>query len=872
MSRGLRVAVSILGGVVIFGVFALAGFAVADRSGSEAPVSAELAIVTLTEYPLQPAQDDRDAQFEYLGAELEKTTLAVESGDATDLGAASVGGQTTRTIIVDTTPEDESTTTVLADDGEGSTGTVPEVVDDSLFPLDELGLVDVIVADPVGPLLIDLCAGPERLPETPFGCPLGFGGSIFTSDETIDPTIQASVFRSIACEASDPERLGLGVRASEPGVLDLTLWPGPQDSEPTPDAFTGTYEVPSDIAAEYVDGEGPLPIFCIDVPAIGGNLVAEHFLTSSYPPRDGVPGPVNRDRIANQSGRPPTAINSSGVSILRVRTISSEEETVWVKARQVGFDLDVESACNTAGASTSGGPRGPFPGGESEADVVAAPAPGYPHPTNPFPDDWPYDPQYNVYTIYQMDLEPASIYAICTYFVGPFDAIVQSEAALVNTPGSHGVEVHVAGVAGNGVEPETEVLGHEVVIQGCGTTSIAYPGPRAVIQHDYSCSIGTLSRLVNEEGFRVTTRTASLEGEDVYTEAWVRVDPDDVLCVTTCETTSTWVTAIPIEGFDPTPSGRRNGHIATLQLEVVFTPNQNGWSDWYLGSSDVFDNNNPELPPNPRVAVAILEIFQNQVGNSADATVSLDVSADRPVALSLEVDPEYPTCPADPGTTPVTRYEGVLGRVTLTGLCFGVDYPITIDAIAPGGESTRVVQVVRTVNGSVMNIRASIRLEPLPSIGGQWRQRFNGVQVGHSGAMPSGYGHFDSLPLTPVLSGGGPGGGWVTAPGNVICDGGTIPPAPREWSLNGVPLRSFGYIVQSSVTRERYFTSSGLGSCEPNRNNPDAPLNVSVDEVIRWNARDLTVQQLLDGVDITTPTRYGTATLTLHAELDPFRR
>lgn len=185
MSRFLRLLLTILGGVVVFAVFAVAGFAVSGWMSEDEPEATE----PVLEFPAAPAADDLEAQIEFLAGEQSQTGLAM-AGDAPPdepFGAAVAGMQTVRDVPVGEV--DAAVEAALGDlpvdpgsDDPPEDAVPAEVFTDAPYLRGRIDLTEVIVADPRPPLNLDICAGPERLPETPSGCPPGFGGTIVTFD------------------------------------------------------------------------------------------------------------------------------------------------------------------------------------------------------------------------------------------------------------------------------------------------------------------------------------------------------------------------------------------------------------------------------------------------------------------------------------------------------------------------------------------------------------------------------------------------------------------------------------------------------------------------------------------------------------------
>lgn len=193
MSRGARGFLLAMGGLILFGGLAVAGFAVGnmlDEDGDDA--------TTLVGFPwVRPADGEVEVPA-WVAEEQDRTARAVDRsgppGTETDpidgIGDPEAGGQ--MLLVVDTPPDSDvstgestSTTGQPGSDAGRSSPAAP-LPSEVFYDIPELiGLVDlsdVEIADPVGSVDVDLCAGPERLPETPAGCPAGFGGTIVPFD------------------------------------------------------------------------------------------------------------------------------------------------------------------------------------------------------------------------------------------------------------------------------------------------------------------------------------------------------------------------------------------------------------------------------------------------------------------------------------------------------------------------------------------------------------------------------------------------------------------------------------------------------------------------------------------------------------------
>lgn len=906
MSRLLRILTMTVGGLAIFAVFALAGWAITDLLASQDEVDG-LETVALTEYPLQPAEDDIEEQLARSGDEQELTdqglsnTSDVEVSDTVErqgsLGSAAAGGQTVRLVERSTiefggsSPDGSSTTTTDTgvEPGPGSDEPIPgDLFEDLPRLLGGLDLTDIQVADPVGPILIDLCAGPERLPESPEGCSFGFGGTILAVELDDDPTYGVAVFLASEdrCETTDDTIMSLVVGTAVPGTVSLTLWQGAPDSDPPPGAFFAQYESPAELSetltAALDAGEATTGFFCIEVPNMTGELVAEHFLVSSYPPHGGALGPVFRDPLTSRSGRPPSAMTAFGSDALYVRIHRAVNEEVWVKAVEIDLTTPASAVCDTGGREV--GARGPTPNGMLEADVVG----GLVYTTSIEIDEtWPYGEAFTTVDVHLLNFEAGRNYAICSYVVStnPFGEVTHSEAAVVGTPTSRGLDVKMVGAGGTG-ESSVELVGFELATP-CGTFPIEYPGQGVHVQYNQNIcrSDFLVSNVIRDRGFGVTIYTRTTEDrDDVVTREWIPVDRNDILCGTACDGDREFVVRLPVHGFDLTESRRTRISVGYLDLVVTLTAADPGGStSWDLGTPDPYDNADPVLPEYPRVNARLVSTPVDLDANGTpSAGMRIEVYADRPVDYTAEIDPSFPTCE---GTrAPITEGMGTAspgGSGSIfqpVGLCIGVRYPITIEVTDAEGNLTTETFEFFTDTSQTFTMRAELQLESLPGLrtGTDWHQTFRKLTATNEPSWPvrgAAGGIFDSIAQRFLT------GEAVLAiqewkrtsdrgiHGPNACDGSAIPPGPEIWRIDNIPVRSLDWGVSTTVIRANYNRNSDGPDCQPGRANPTAPLNIEIVEIVRLAASGLTLEELLQGVVITTETAYGTPSLRVWAVL-----
>lgn len=135
--------------------------------------------IPLSKYLLRQPEDDIEEKLARLGAEQELTDQGLSDTSAEEvseivqagssLGSAAAGGQTVRLL-------DQSRSTPTSGEDPDTTGSedVPaDLFDDRLRLLGDLDLTNIQVADPVGPILIDLCAGRNGVPRVRKAVPSG---------------------------------------------------------------------------------------------------------------------------------------------------------------------------------------------------------------------------------------------------------------------------------------------------------------------------------------------------------------------------------------------------------------------------------------------------------------------------------------------------------------------------------------------------------------------------------------------------------------------------------------------------------------------------------------------------------------------------
>ncbi|RLE15658.1 MAG: hypothetical protein DRJ50_15775, partial [Actinobacteria bacterium] len=784
MSRFTRILAMAVGSVALFALFAVAGWAITDQFTSEDVDVVASETVMLTEYPLVPANEDTATQFVALGEEQEMTERSLEGefsaepvpdgegGSASTLGAAHAGGQVSRAIdrsateVVEVafdesgegTSSDSSEPPLLPDEAEAADaipteaegGPLPDdpeedgplpagIFDDMPFLFDHLDLDDVRIADPVGPIRFDVCAGAEYLLDPPEGCASGIGGTIVTLDLDVDPYLWGNVNEPIFspgisgpfCGVSDDETWRLSVEVSRPGTVHLTMWGGTEESIPPVDAFSQSFDVPDDIAATLPAPAGAtfeerVKRFCIQVPAMVGRVTAESYLVSSHPPDAGTQSVPYRWSMVSRSGRPPTGLTAFGVDTLYVRTIRSEHEQVWVKALEMTADQRSSEICNTGGAELGG--RGPIPQGLSDA-AVDAEVIGQVSQTIPITidDTWPYEAKYNTLEVRRLQLLAGTDYALCTYVVGGNSvrpSIVYSEASYVGTAGARPMQVKVDAVVGSDRTPEVALSLLRVTpqVDGCRTEQVTYPGRNVYVQRGTTlCGSdetgGAISSVLTNGGFVVSTYSVAADGRDretfIRTDSWVPVDRSDILCPDDeCRGEIEKVVRIPIKGYGWTATRRVHATIANVDLSVTFTRGRASYrSRWTLHEPLEYDATNSGLPEMMSGGVVHDNTRLVLDSGSYSATVNLGVGFDRPASFRAWIDPGSPTC-APEGSAAVL--ERVVTRFTeessfaFSGLCIGHWYTVRVEAVDASGGRLLVAEAFHTSVDETVTLHARI--------------------------------------------------------------------------------------------------------------------------------------------------------------------
>jgi hypothetical protein len=187
MTRLTRILAQVIGSVALFALFAVAGWAITDWLTSDDQAGEDT--IAMLEYPLVPEGDEVESTLDWITEQQAMTAEAMVEPSAA-IGDPAAGGQSARVIpassLAEATAEDPdgaAPTTTIGDEGDESSEGVPrDVFADAPYLRGRVDLTDVVIADPVGPLQIDICAGSEVLPATPAGCPPGFGGTIVPLD------------------------------------------------------------------------------------------------------------------------------------------------------------------------------------------------------------------------------------------------------------------------------------------------------------------------------------------------------------------------------------------------------------------------------------------------------------------------------------------------------------------------------------------------------------------------------------------------------------------------------------------------------------------------------------------------------------------
>jgi len=219
MKRPASIAAMAVGSVALFALFAIVGWLAVDSLTSSDEEVGE-APIAMIEYPVSPVKESASA-----ASNEEQTSESSETSEEVVVEIPPIEGPEGTTLPGDLVPmgnsvrvvssemlepglsldaegsdaggaEAASTADAARDDGDVDADTedsgaavdeaddpIPAVVlTDAPFLFGHLDLDDVVVADPVGPLQFDVCAGSDFLPPTETFCPPGFGGTIVPFD------------------------------------------------------------------------------------------------------------------------------------------------------------------------------------------------------------------------------------------------------------------------------------------------------------------------------------------------------------------------------------------------------------------------------------------------------------------------------------------------------------------------------------------------------------------------------------------------------------------------------------------------------------------------------------------------------------------
>lgn len=277
MSRLFKIFGLVLGTVLLFALAAVAGWTITGWLGVGETDSADDHLA-LTQYPLVQEGEDVEATLDWLSEEQDLTAAALTDGaDASaEMGAAAAGGQAARLISEPVAlgesagTSDGSNASAAESASEGSGGDPgdeplpPDIFVDTPYLAGRVDLTDVVIADPVGALNLDVCAGPTELPETPAGCPDGMGGTILAIDDHTDPPVMPTVggrpptgFTAFGTDT-------LYVRAFRRSAVAETIW---VDAKPWSDEWENAVEgcdlgdaVPADAGVAYRFPRSTIPI------------------------------------------------------------------------------------------------------------------------------------------------------------------------------------------------------------------------------------------------------------------------------------------------------------------------------------------------------------------------------------------------------------------------------------------------------------------------------------------------------------------------------------------------------------------------------------------------------------------------------------
>lgn len=619
MSRPIRILGIVVGSLILFGVFAAAGWALTGQSSSQqTPWAAEEFVEVddgvrvpkeaVRSYPVAPAGDKTEQDLLDRAGEVAATSDYLDDTGVVSqqLGDPAAGGQVfVRIDAADRTHSDQGDLSGSAD----LPGEVPiEVLEAAPFlhPLiDQLtadrGLgVDQFTA-------LDICAGMTAGATPPAGCPPGgFGGTIVPfSLEVLDPVsiILGTPDAHPECR-SDASTFRMRVIANRPGRLQSIMWnigPGTGNTlrDQPPDAVVTFSTTPAELDTQWHEDLDesilgtPRIRFCMEVPIRVEEGTVKHavFLTSTYEPDDDELGFATGGFLHTGSverRRPPTGFTSFGRDTLYVRAFrdsSRGTHTVVQARRRVPLgsgELMAESAIEGCDPSFDGAtPARPTGLGTQgiAMDTYSLDTSGA---------DWPWGREWDALDVHALPLHGSIGYSVCIYELDAAGRVLYAEAAEVWVPWTRIVRVFVDGVITSEVSPEPAISSatFDAAAQSqCRPYVIDWPGPNVLVVEFVGtsspevCLFQHTDGLVTNGGFLFEISLARAATGDVDTvQHWISIPRTELRCANDCGP-GEFVVIVPMPVVTSAGAETSSGEV---QLRVVLL-DRGGIEAWRFG-------------------------------------------------------------------------------------------------------------------------------------------------------------------------------------------------------------------------------------------------------------------------------------------------
>ena len=575
MSRPIRILGIAFGSVVLFGMFAVAGWAITGQSNSQQTPWAAAEFIEVDDgvrvptdavrsYPLVPAEDETEQDVVDRAREVAATTDYLDDTGviSQQLGDPAAGGQ----VFVRIDAADRAAGDL--GDSFGSADPPAEVPVEVLESEPFLHpLIDQLTADRDLGLdrfvALDICAGMIPGATPPAGCPPGgFGGTIVPiSLEVLDPVRIVVGAPDVHPECrSDDSTFRMRVITNRPGRLQSIMWnigPGTGNtlrSQP-PDAAITRGSTPSALEAQwYEDLDGasvgtPRIRFCMEIPIRVDEGTVHHavFLTSTYEPDGDEDGYATGGFLHTGSverRRPPTGFTSFGRDTLYVRAFrdSSRGTRTVVQARRRipvrPSELRAASAIEGCDPSFDGAtPTTPTVLGTQgiAMDTYGLDTSG---------DDWPWGSEWDAMDVHALPLHGSIAYSVCMYELDAADRVVYAEAADVWVPWTRIVRVFVDAIVTSNVSPEPAISSatFDAAAQSqCRPYVIDWPGPNHLFIEFVGtgapevCLFQHTGGLVTNGGFLFEISLARAATSEVDTvQHWISIPRTELRCANDC--------------------------------------------------------------------------------------------------------------------------------------------------------------------------------------------------------------------------------------------------------------------------------------------------------------------------------------------------